>query len=437
MSRIVFAGAGSIQFAPALLADIVRNPGLGDVELVMHDIDAERLDLTYQLALRMRPRARSNLRVEATTDPRAALAGADFVIISIELDRFERWDLDRDVPASLGVAQALGENGGPGGLFHALRMIPGAVALARHVELLCPNALVLNLTNPLSRICQAVHDAADIKLVGLCHEIHGGRADLRRILGVADGGLRLRAAGLNHFTWFTGITDPHGADLYPRLREVASADPEAFVTDSRLLTADIFRATGVHCVTNDSHAGEYLRGGHRWGCRWTPGREPLAFYEHYRAHVAEIEARVRRIVAGAEPLEQLLEQDSGEEVIDMIEAVIDGREWESEAINVPNGGPGGPYIPDLPAWSIVEVPGTVGADGGVGEVVDDLPDWVLALCSVQVRIHRLTARAALHGDRQAAIEALFIDPSVPDLATAEAVFDALLDVHRDYLPMFA
>jgi alpha-galactosidase len=433
--RIVFAGAGSIQFAPALLGDLVLNPNLGDVVLVMHDIDAERLDLTHRLALRMQPRALSNLTVEATTDPDAALVGADFVIVSIELDRFERWDLDRSVPAGLGIPQALGENGGPGGLFHALRMIPGAVELAHRVESICPNALVLNLTNPLSRICQAVTLATDIKLVGLCHEIHGGRADMRRVLGLEDDDLRLRAAGLNHFTWFTDVRDGAGVDQMPRLRELAAADPESFVTDSRLLTSDIFRATGAQCVTNDSHAGEYLRGGHRWSCRWTPDREPLAFYEYYREHVADIEARVRRVLAGEEPIEGLM-KGSGEEVIPIIEAVIAGRSWTSEAINVVNGGRGERCIPDLPAWAIVEVPGRVDADGGHGEVVDDLPDWIMALCSVQVRIHRLTARAALEGDKQAALEALFIDPSVPDLAAAEAVLDALLEAHRAYLPMF-
>ncbi len=433
MTRFVFAGAGSIQFAPILLADITNSERLGDFRVVMHDIDADRLDLLVRLAERMLPHAKSDVSLEATTDPRQALPGADFVVISIELERFGLWDIDRELPAHMGVPQALGENGGPGGLFHAMRMIPGAVKLARETEELCPDALVINLTNPLSRICMGILDCSSVNLVGLCHEIHGGRAIVSRLLDVPREELRVEAAGLNHFTWFTKIEDSAGVDLYPRLRELARVDPAAYIDNHRLLTGELMALTGVQCVTDDSHSGEYLRWGAYPRSRLAPGMAPNPFYRRYREAVEGIEARVRRVLAGDEPLSAILDYVSGEEVIPIVERALHGETWQSDAINVRNEGP---FIPDLPSWAVVEVPGTVDAAGGHGKAVAGLPNWILALCATQVHIHKLTVQAAMNGDRQAAIEALLIDPSVPDPQLATDVFDALLEAHREWLPNF-
>jgi alpha-galactosidase len=332
----------------------------------------------------------------------------------------------------MGIPQALGENGGPGGLFHAMRMIPGAVAIAQLVdEVASPGCIVLNLTNPLSRICTGILQHSDVNLVGLCHEIHGGRRDLSELLDLPRDELRVEAAGLNHFTWFTKIEDSSGADLYPRLVKLAANDPTQYVANNRLITSDLFRATGVQCVTDDSHAGEYLRWGAYPRCAWAPGMSPNPFFQEYRKSVAEIEARVRAVLAEQIPLDVILGKPSGEELIDMVAAAARGERYDTDALNVRNDGG---FIPELPAWAVVEVPGHIDANGGHGHVVDSLPDWVMALCSVQVRIHRLTARAAMDADRQAGIEALIIDPSVPSIEHAEAVFDALLEAHRAYLP---
>ncbi|MBI2374116.1 MAG: hypothetical protein HYV07_08960 [Deltaproteobacteria bacterium] len=431
--RIVFAGGGSIQFAPSLLADVVRSEELGPATLVLHDIDAERLELIHSLAKRLVPEAKGDLKLEATTLPREALAQADAVIISIELDRFETWDLDRRIPKELGVPQALGENGGPGGLFHALRMIPGAVKLCREIEEECPDALVLNLSNPMSRMCLAIAETTRVRLVGLCHEIHGGKEKLSEVLGVPVNELSVVAAGVNHFTWFTRIEDSSGRDLYPTLRALAASDPARYVDDERLLVSEILRVTGAQCVTNDSHAGEYLRFGHDPRTAWVDRMSPAPFYETYRRGVAAIEAKVRSVLAGHTPLSAILDEPSGEEVIPILERSFAGASFASDALNLRNDG----LIEGLPRWAIVEVPGEVSRAGGRGAPVADLPEWALAMCSVQAFIHKLTVRAALEGDRKAALEALLIDPSVPDPRTAERVFDALLVAHRAYLPAFA
>lgn len=432
--RVVFAGAGSVTFAPLLLADLCRAERLNRTTVVLHDIDEPRLARTSDLAARMLPHARSDLRFETTLSAREAIAGADVVISSIELDRFDRWELDRDIPASLGIQQALGENGGPGGLFHALRIIPGVVQLARVMEELAPDALLLNLTNPMSRICQALADYSPVRHVGLCHEIAGGRETVARVLGVPEPELRVEAAGVNHFTWFTRIEDASGRDLYPALRAAYRQRPGAHVTSERLLTADLLRVADVHCVTNDSHAGEYVRFGHAPRCAWAPSLPALPFYANYRRDMAETERWMDGLQAGDVPVEEVLALHSGEQVVPIIEHVFAGEPWASDALNLPNSAGG--QLAGLPDWAIVETPGHVDAAGGHGRRVAELPLWLTALCYTQTAIHRLTARAAMEGDRQAALEALLIDPAVPDVARAERVFEDLLAAHREYLPAF-
>ena len=238
------------------------------------------------------------------------------------------------------------------------------------------------------------------------------------------------AAGTNHFTWFTSIQDAAGNDLYPRVHEELKRAGHEAVKPDRLLVSEIFRVTGTYCVTNDSHAGEYFRFGHRWWCQWVPDAAPHPFYDKYKAYVKAIEARVREVVAGGIPVAELLAKPSGEEVVSIIERVFAGQSWESDAINIPNRHAS---IPQLPAWAIVEVPGVIDGSGGSGSQVPDLPRWVIAECHRQCMIHDLTVDAALDGNRSAAIEALMIDAAVPDPAAAEKVFDALFAVHRKYL----
>jgi len=431
--RIVFAGAGSTQFAPLLLSDMCRSNGLGRATVVLHDIDGPRLERTVRLAERLFPRASSELRAESTLSADEAVRGADVVICSIEIDRFPRWELDRTIPERLGIRHALGENGGPGGLFHALRMIPGAVRLARRTEELAPGALILNLTNPMTRICQGIADATSARAVGLCHEITSGREAVASALGVPEPELRVEAAGLNHFTFFTRIEDSAGKDLYPELRARYRSHPEVHLQDDRLLVSELLRVTGSCCVTNDSHAGEYLRFGHLWECSWAPDMPPLDFYPYYRSEMDRLDAQIARVVDEGGPVDELLELESGEQVVPIIERLFAGEVWRSDALNLPNSSG---QLPGLPPWAVVETPGFVDGEGGHGSRVDDLPLWLNALCHTQATISRLTAHAALHGDRQAALEALLIDPTVPDIVTAERVFSELFEAHRDYLPAF-
>jgi len=428
-SKIVFLGGGSTQFAPALIVDFILARELHGSTIVLVDVDEQKLQTVYQLGQKLIEAGGADLTLERTTRRAEALPGADHVIISVEIDRFRLWEQDRRIPAEHGIPQALGENGGPGGLLHAMRQIPPIVEICWDVDNICPDALVLSLSNPMSRILRAVNEHTRASIIGLCHEIKGGNEFLAYLLDLPEERLAVRAAGLNHFSWYLEIHDAEtGEDLYPLVRERAAERPFA----ERLLAADLLRRTGYLSITSDSHVGEYLENGHVWRSEWAPDVEPIDFFTVYKAHIAELDARLAALVAGDAAPGEFLEEPSGEIVTEVLAAAAFGRRARFNAFNLPNDG----YIGNLPSDCIVEVPGWM--DGKVygGEAAGALPEPLAGWCANQAAIHELNAKAAMGGDRQAALEALLLDPVVPDRATAEKCLDAMLAANRDHLPRF-
>jgi alpha-galactosidase len=427
--KIVFLGGGSIQFTPKLISDFIRTPGLHGSAITLVDVDEEKLRLAHRLAKRLIECGKADLKLDCTTDRKSALPGADFVIISVEINRFPLWKLDRSIPKEFGIEQAHGENGGPGGLFHALRQIPVIVEICEDVEKLCPRALVINLSNPMSRILQAVHEYTKAKFVGSCHEIGDGNSYLSSILNIPEDRLRVTAAGLNHFTWYLDIRDGEtGNDLYPMVRELAPVNAHI----DRLLVADLLRLTGCLCVTSDSHVGEYLGDGHIWRTRWASDMEPFDFFSYYELHLKEADERMRNVVNGTCPADELIQEPSGEVVTDMISAIDLKSKKRFDALNLPNRG----YISNLPSDCIVEVPTWVNGGAFEGESVGSLPALIAGWLHREATIHHLNAKAAIEGNRQAALEAMLLDPVVPDRFMAEKCLDAMLEANRAYLPRF-
>lgn len=427
--KIVLLGGGSTQFAPALISDFIRTEELYGSTIVLVDLDEKKLETVAQLGKCLLDASGADYKLESTTDRASALPGADIVIISVEINRFPLWEADRRIPKEFGIEQALGENGGPGGLFHAMRQIPPIVEICQDVERFCPSALVINLANPMSRILQAVHDYTGVKFIGSCHEIVDGQAYLSSLLDIPEERLRVVAAGLNHFTWYLKIHDKEtGEDLYPAVRKLVPAK----VNHVRLLVADLLRLTGYLCVTSDSHVGEYLANGHVWRTEWSPETDPLDFFAFYQMYLADVDERIKSLAEGVFPPEEFIKKPSGEAIADIITTLVQKGKKSFDAFNLPNNG----YITNLPAGCIVEVPGRVDNGEVLGETVGSLPPLLVGWCNLQVAIHHLNVKAAMDGDRQAALEAMLLDPVVPDRFAAEKCLDAMLDANRAYLPRF-
>jgi len=427
--KIVFLGGGSTQFAPSLIVDFIHAKGLYGSTIILVDLDEKKLGITTELGKKLIDVGKADYKLESTTDRKQALPGADFVLISVEINRFPLWHKDRNIPREFGIEQAQGENGGPGGLMHAMRQIPPIVEICQDVEKLCPDALVLNLANPMSRISQGVNDYTNVKYIGLCHEIVDGNNYLSGILEIPKERLHVVAAGLNHFTWYLKIRDNEtGDDLYPKVRELV----RKHVHMDRLLVADLLRLTDTLCVTSDSHVGEYLPGGHIWRTAWAPDMEPFDFFSFYQTYLADIDKQMEQLIAGEYPAEDFVNTPTDEIVAEIVETMVQGEEKRFEAFNLPNDD----YILGLPSDCIVEVPGMIAGENYGGEIVGPLPPLISEWCRQQAVIQKLNAKAAMEGDRQAALEAMMLDPVVPDRFVAEKCLDAMLEANRKYLPRF-
>jgi len=439
-TKIVLIGAGSVIFSLRTLQDLIAyKDQLGGSTVVLVDINEEVLDSITKVAQRMNEESGAGYVIESTTDRRQALPGAEFVIISVEINRDELWKLDWQIPLKHGIKHILGENAGPGGLSHTLRTVPLVLEICKDIEAICPNALVLNFTNPESRVCMAISRYTNLRAVGLCHQISAGTYDMAHILGWVDRIgpwpdlhvkwkqaselLDVKAAGINHFTWVLDVRDKRtGEDLYPRFREAERDFDPNFEPLSRAL----FHTFGLFPATGDEHAGELI--GYAWEF---VGLEGFDFEWQHRLRI-ETDRLMKGIISGVEPLGNLITERSSERVVDIIAAIKGNRNTFELSANIVNNG----CIPNLPPDAIVEVPVIVSGDGIRGLNMGPLPTGIAAMCAQQVAIQKLAVEAAVTGDRTVALQALLLDPVVGSYEKAQAVLDDLLTTHAAYLPQF-
>ncbi len=422
-AKVVLIGAASASFGPGSIQDAMQCKPLHGGELVLVDLNAGRLEVMARLARRIAKESGVRLDVTTAVDRRRALEGADFVITSIAMNRNALWRLDWEIPRKYGFRQVLGENGGPGGLFHTLRNVPVMLAVCRDMEELCPDAWLINYTNPESRVCLAINRYTRIKAIGLCHGIFMGMGTVADIVKIDHRDLDIKAAGLNHFLWALSIhRRSTGEDLYPLLRERAAALPATYLP----LTIALLKTYGLIPFPSDDHIGEYL------GFAFDVCRHTEFDFEKAEADKGKVWDRVVRMAAGDEVIGDFMHTQPGESAFDIIGAMLADTNVFVPAVNILNQG----CIANLPADAVVEVPAMASAAGIYGLSVGALPSPIAALCQVQVGVQRLAVEAAFTGCRQTALHALLADPVVHDLQAAEQCLDEMLAAQAEYLPQF-
>ena len=217
-TKIVIIGAASACFGPGCIRDAINCEGIRGSRLVLVDIDNEALAVMARFAHTVNDAADAGLVIEHTTDRTQALPDAEFVITCIAIKRNDLWKLDWEIPLKYDIKHVLGENGGPGGLSHSLRNIPVILDICRDMDKLCPDAWLLNFTNPESRMCLAISKYSQIKAAGLCHGLREGGEFIRKLCAIEPAErLRLDPAGLNHFAWAVHLTID-GRDGWPVFR---------------------------------------------------------------------------------------------------------------------------------------------------------------------------------------------------------------------------
>lgn len=438
--KIVLIGAGSANFGLGVMGDLLKSQVFAGGTICLHDINAEALARTEAFGRHYIEARNLPYTLEATTDRKSALQGADFCIISIEVgNRFELWEQDWHIAQQYGIRQVYGENGGPGGLFHSLRIIPPILDICGDIMAICPDAWVLNFSNPMSRICTTVQRKyPDLKLVGICHEAASLPAHLPNILETPLDNLRFQAGGLNHFSVLLNIHyKDTGGDAYPDVRSKAPAyfeqitnvlgwalpsmPPEHVATvghrpwAERQLFKVILERFGYLPITVDSHFGEYIP----WAWDVADSEGILDFFRTYKIWVAQ------------KVSEETLISGSGDDWVtsQVLESIAANRPTGVLALNLPNRG----FIDDLPSDIAVEVPALVDGNGVHGVALRRFPRGIAGLLRNQVAVHDLTAEAVLTRSKAAALQALLVDPVVHSVRAAEQTLEMMLRVQRRWL----
>ncbi len=437
--KIAVVGGGSYQWGPKIILDVALKMELRGGTLVLHDINAEALDDMFDWGEEALNQADADLQLEKTLSVEDALEGADFVVLSISTGGLDATALDLGIPAQYGVVQTVGDTVGPGGHFRALRNIPVVVEIARTMERICPDAVLLNLTNPLTALTRAVTKATSIRAVGLCHELFSTLSMLSKMFDAPEEAINVRVAGVNHFIWVTEVS-VRGRDVTEEaFRRISGGEAREIALADAAGDKDPFVNTWGFRTELCGLYGYLPAAGDRHLCEFVPGylsdekeRERLDLrittVDVRRERLAADRERVRRMVRGGEPIPT---GPSREEISDIMAAVWTGED-SVNIVNLPNAG----QIRDLPLGAVVETYGALNGTGASGIVFGELPPPVAALVHPHVFNQEATVQAGLTGDRDLAFRTFVNDPLVASQADARALFDEMFEAHSAYLSQF-
>jgi alpha-galactosidase len=428
MPKTVFLGAGSTVFARNLLGDILGHEELSDSEIVLHDIDPDRLSTSELVARRVCETLKAPATITATTDRRAALDGADFAINMIQVGGYEPCTVtDFEVPKLFGLRQTIGDTLGIGGIMRGLRTIPVLLAMCADMEDLCPDVWFLNYSNPMAINCRAINRASSIRTVGLCHSVQGTAFELSQDLGIPYGDIEYLAAGINHMAFFLKFAR-HGEDLYPRLQSLARSGD---IPDGNRVRYEVLRRFGYFVTESSEHFAEYVP--------WFIKRDRPDLIERFNIPLDEYPRRCVAQIASWEAEREHLEMDGAIEVRPSFEyaaTIIRSIETGKPRViygNVANDR----LIDDLPNNCTVEVPCLVDGTGVHPIRIGTLPPQVAALIRTNVNVHELTVEAALTGRIDHIYHAAMLDPHTSaelDIDQITDLVDALLLAHGEWIP---
>jgi alpha-galactosidase len=422
---ITFVGAGSVVFTRDLLHDILSMPELATATVRLYDIDSDRLATAEAMAHRIASQVGAKPTVSVHADLSEALRGAAFCINAVNVGGHAATLIDFDVPERYGLRQTIGDTLGVGGIFRALRTFPVLDQIAEAMLRECPDAWLLNYTNPMSmNLTYLAARHPELKALGLCHSVYWTVHDLCELLGVPLEGTRYRAAGVNHQAWLL-TWERDGADLYPVLDERLAVDPQL----RRRVRMDMYRRIGRYPTETSEHSSEYVPWYLHHDDEIERLRIPVGDYKRISAgNLAEYES-TKRLLESDAPLET---SDATEYAPQVIHAIATDTPRVIHA-TVPNTG----LLPDLPSGLGVEVPVVVDGTGAQPVHVGPLPPVCAALNRSFLGVVDVTVQAATRSDPRLVRQAAMVDPNAAATLTLDqiwALVDAMVEAHGDRLP---
>jgi alpha-galactosidase len=436
MTRITFIGAGSIGFTRTLVRDILTFPRLADAELVLMDIDAERLEFAERSVRRIIELGNYPATVKTTLSRAEALQGADVVMVTILAGGVQVWRHDIEIPKQFGIDINVGDTRGPSGIFRALRTIPEMLSIAKDMEKYCPNAMMLNYTNPMAMLCRAMQRESNIAITGLCHSVQGTAEMLARWIGVPYEEIDYLCAGINHMAWYLRF-DHKNQSVYPLIR-AAMDKPEVY--NEEIVRNEMFLHLDYYVTESSGHNSEY----NAWfrkrpdliekycthGTGWNPGKHAYILDEYLRRE-NEWRADARSWFDGSAQLKL----DRGHEYAAYIVNALEGGEPFRFNGNVRNTG----LITNLPQDACVEVPVFVDKDGLHPVHVGALPPQCAMLTNLSAQIEELAVDGAISGDPRKVYQAILNDPLTAAVLAPNEIRDmvnAMFAKNQAYLPQF-
>ncbi len=463
MNKVKFAiiGAGSVSFCPATVSDILLNQSFAQVniEIYLMDIDERALRVSEAFCKKAITFINRPITINASLNLREAVDGADFVITAIEKERYHYWSMDFHIPRRYGFRQVYGENGGPGGMFHTLRNIGPMLEIARAMEELCPNAWLLNYTNPEAKLVEAISKLTKIKVVGLCHGEQMGMDQLSEFLNIPKSDIDAKACGLNHFGFFTEVKEKAtGKDLYPLLREREKSVDWLAHWDEYGLSRLMFRTYGLWPYPGTNHIGEYMA----WSDEMLASTKIQYFYDPVELDPWKTRKTPEFVYSfSSNPTDRPLFRDASKDEkpfagdpgfadgyeqafaigeaglsgsheygIPIAEAIYFNKPLRVGAVNVPNKG----YVRNLPENMVVEIPADVDGNGVHPIGGFELPTAITAMIAQQGAIHDLLIQSYTEQSKRKLLQAILLDPCVSNYNNAVAMIDQMCEQQSEILP---
>ncbi|MFF4796161.1 alpha-glucosidase/alpha-galactosidase [Streptomyces sp. NPDC001276] len=422
--KIVFVGAGSVVFTQGLLADLLTFDELKSAHIALHDIDAKRLATAHAAAVRIADTLGARPAITAHADRLEALADADFVINIVQIGMGEATRTDFEIPARYGVCQTIGDTLGIGGIFRALRTFPFLKELGRDIAEVCPQAWLLNYTNPMAMNVQYLTQATGLtRVVGLCHSVYWTMRDLADLVKVPYEEISYHAAGVNHQAWVLRF-EHQGQNLYPKLDKLIAADEQL----RRRVRVDMYRRLGHYPTETSEHSSEYVPWYLHHASEVERLRLPIGEYlKIVDENVAAYEKTRDALAAGA----PITVEGTMEYAPQIIHSMVTGTPRTVYG-NIPNRG----LIDNLPAHGVVEVPCLVDSLGVQPTRVGSLPPQLAALNRTYLSANDLVVRAAIEDEPRHIRHAAMTDPATAATLTVEEIWhlcDDMVTAHGDRL----